>query len=1061
MEARHITEAADPILGIDLGTTKSVVGIWRAGEPHIIPDRFGYRSIPSLVLVTPNEDIFAGREAQKHPDRYKSKNVTISSVKRLMGRKGETGWGWWKTYPQEVSAFILAELKNQAERHLGHEVKRAVIAIPSHFDESQRRATKEAAEIAGLEVSRLLNEATAAVLTYGLNKQDRSRVLVLNFGGGTVDISIVDFGEGFYQVLSVEGDSKLGGDDLDQVIIDYILEDIRRKYGAAMEFDPPQKLILKEAAEKAKINLSSMLSTSIHIPGFIKTKQSYHDLDVTIDRRTFEQLSKSLLDRVIPLVRKALESVRWRPSDLGAVLLLGGSSRIPIFRESIRKFLGINPVTGVDPEICVAQGAIVQAAILEGNLRDALLSDVLPGSYGVGLADGKFSKLIEKNYAVPTRSYPQRFTTSRDLQPTIQIEIYQGESEKASENTFLSTLELTGIPPCPRGLPQIEVTFDVDADMIVHVSARDLGTGKEQKIEVKSPYGLSGAQIRLMQYRLKSWLCKKRIVELKSDIEPLCYSIETLLSYGCPDLDWEDISALKSREKFLKELMAKKASYEDLQKAISFTQSLRDKAQHKVAQYEALKREIHELTLKMEKLAPILKPRDEKEALLLSQGRDLLQEYLRLGLTYAELHKMLSSVHTAYEKAKVDLIEDALEDLAALKQTTMWTELETSMSNSALTAQALSKLGATKETILIVTLLTMEDSEHRKSIQQSVLEKLYVKPFHRALFILIVSAFVDPLAISATEEYPRNEPAVPLVALALFNVLDTKETADHRSKAAKLIASHLPEIQYISMVVDRTSKEVDAIVKRYLTHYLDRQPTGAFYEFFLKTDSSTRTKIVNSRDMLVKLAKEPNEDICLYAIESLANFPSDEVIPLVLPFVHGENSKVRTKTLELFIKFRTHDPRVVEVFAQALHNPAPEMQLLALKFVEIAGETSYLSDVFALLQSEPGENVQEGALAILSNMREIRAIPHLLKSLMGSNQKIRGLALSGLERNKELMDKEIMRLFGLIRKATLEKHSLGIRDKIFLRSLSGKRPDMKDIIQALVEIDARKRLKSE
>lgn len=493
------------ILGIDLGTTKSVVGVWQNGNPCIIPSEAGDQSIPSLVLVTPDGKIFAGRMAQKHPERYRSKNVTISSVKRLMGKRGETGWGWWKTYPQEISAFILAELKNQAERYLGQEIRQAVIAIPSHFDASQRRATKEAAEIAGLEFIRLLNEATAAVIAYGSHERGDKIVLVFDLGGGTLDISIVQIGEGVYEVRSIEGDSKLGGDDFDQVIVDYILDQVHQKYGVEMKLDPVQKMILKEAAETSKIELSNRLSTSIHIPGFLHIGQSYHDLDISIDRQTFERLSKNLFDRAIVLLKKALNSADLKATHLGALLLLGGSSRIPFVRESISRELKIEAITGVDPETCVAQGAAILAAVYEGTVREVLLLDVIPGSYGIGLKEDKFSKLIVKNTTVPTRK-SERFTTIEDNQSTIPITIYQGESEKASENTFLSTIELRDILPAPAGIPQIEVTFDVDANMIVRVSAKDLGTMKEQEVVVKSPYGLNNAQIRLMQQRLKSYL---------------------------------------------------------------------------------------------------------------------------------------------------------------------------------------------------------------------------------------------------------------------------------------------------------------------------------------------------------------------------------------------------------------------------------------------------------------------------------------------------------------------------------------------------------------------------
>ena len=518
-----------PIVGIDLGTTKSVVAVWKDGKPYVIPDRNGLQSIPSLVLVTENEKMFVGRMAQRHPDRYRSKNVTISSIKRLIGKRGETGWGWWKTYPQEVSALILAELKSQAEIYLGEKIDRAVIAIPSHFDESQRRATKEAAEIAGLEAIRLLNEATAAILAFDFQRPGERITLVFDFGGGTLDISIADCGGGAYLIKCIEGDSRLGGDDFDQVIYDYALDKIHQEYGSSIELDTIQKMVLREASEAAKISLSSSTNTSIYIPGFLHIGQSHRNLEIPINRLIFEQLSKSLMDRAMVLLKKALNSAGLKSNHIDSLLLLGGSSRIPFVRERIRKELGAEPSIGVDVETGVAQGAALWAAVMDGRLKELLLLDVIPSSYGIGLKGDIFSPIIPKNTVIPT-SKSQKFTTTENNQTTIALSIYQGESEKTSENTFLSTIELRDILPAPAGLPQIEIRFDIDLNMIVNVLAMDVKTGKEQRITVKSPYGLNTAQIKLMQGRIKSWFSDRLISEYKSDIISLMASIKIALS---------------------------------------------------------------------------------------------------------------------------------------------------------------------------------------------------------------------------------------------------------------------------------------------------------------------------------------------------------------------------------------------------------------------------------------------------------------------------------------------------------------------------------------------------
>lgn len=500
------------IVGIDLGTTKSAIGFWQNGRPIIIPDKYGNLSIPSLVLITPEKDIFAGVNAQKHPDRYKSNNITISSVKRLTGKQGQTGWGWWKTYPQEISAFILSELKYQAEKHVGQKVTDAVIAIPSHFDENQRRATKEAAWIAGFNVLRLINEATAAALSYGINKKRDEIILVFDIGGGTSDISVAEIGEGVVEVKSIEGDSRLGGDDFDQVIIDYILDNVQKKYDSHFALDIIQEVILKDIAQAAKIELSSKYSTHIYIPGFFCGGNKYYDLDISISRKTFEALSKGLFDRSINMVKTALTSAGLRPRDLHNFLLLGGSSRIPYFRELFIKEFNVSPITGADIESCVAQGAIINAAVLKGDVKDILLLDAISTSYGIEVHGGEFSKLIEKNTTFPVKR-SKVFTTTENNQSAIKIRLYQGENNIASNNDFLGTIELKDIPLAKKGTPQIEVTFYVDPNMIVNVSAKDIASGKIEKIQVQSPYSLNDSQIRLMYRRLSLWQVERQLFD--------------------------------------------------------------------------------------------------------------------------------------------------------------------------------------------------------------------------------------------------------------------------------------------------------------------------------------------------------------------------------------------------------------------------------------------------------------------------------------------------------------------------------------------------------------------
>lgn len=496
--------------GIDLGTTKSSIGFWRDGKPFIIPDKYGNLSIPSMVLVTPEKEIFAGVQAEKHPDRYNRKAITISSVKRLTGKQGETGWGWWKTYPQEVAAFILSELKYQAEQYTGEKVTDAVIAIPSHFDERQRRATKEAAWIAGINVLKLINESTLAVVTYSMDRQREEFILVFDIGGGTSDISVAQIGDGVVEIKSTEGDSKLGGDDFDQIIVDYILDRVYKQHGIHIDLDIMQEIILHDVAERAKIELSSKLNAHVYVPGFFNAGGKHYDLDILINRKTFEKLSESLFDQSINMINKALKSAGLEPADIDHFLLLGGSSRIPYFRELLNKEFNLSPITGLDIETCVAQGAIINAAILKGHHKETLLLDVIANSYGIEAQGGVFSKLIEKNTTSPAKK-TQVFTTTENNQTSLSIRLYQGENAIASDNAFLGTIELKGVIPAKKGATKIEVTFDIDMNMIAHVSARDVASGKTEKIRIQSPYSLNDSQLRLMSRKLSTWQVERQL----------------------------------------------------------------------------------------------------------------------------------------------------------------------------------------------------------------------------------------------------------------------------------------------------------------------------------------------------------------------------------------------------------------------------------------------------------------------------------------------------------------------------------------------------------------------
>jgi len=970
-------------------------------------------------MVTADERIFAGKQAQQHPERYKSKNITISSIKRLMGRKGETGWGWWKAYPQEVSAFILADLKSRAESYLDEEVKLAVIAIPSHFDEAQRRATKEAAEIAGLQVIRLLNEATAAVLAYGLYRPGGETSLVFDFGGGTLDISIVERGEGTYQVKCIEGDSRLGGDDFDQLIIDYILDEVHQKHGSAIEWDAAQKAILKETAEKAKVELSGTLATTIYIPGFLHVAQGFQDLNVPLERSTFEHLSKDLINRAIVLLNRALNGAGIKASALESVLLIGGTSRIPFVREAIRKELGREPITGVDVETCVAQGAVIQSALLQGNLGEILLLDCIPSSYGIALKADVFSPLIPKNATFPT-SGSRTFTTTAANQSAIQVAIYQGESQKASDNAFLGTIELRDIPPAAAGVPQIEVTFDVDSDMIVRVKARDKGTSKGHAIQVTSPYGLNDTQIKVMHQRLKSWLSQRQVIDVKSEIELLVSAMEEILARSAIALGSDEVLALRECCTSLAKTRTRKCSYEELANMVQAMQPIVDKAQQKTVQYTKTLRDIDHLAAETGRLAPLMAT--ERPFVLLTQGVNLLKDYVQLHSSFDELEKTLLPVRNLYEEIKTTLIMGEIRHLRTSREMAQWVcEVEKGLSDSSSVRQNLSKLRSINPVLMIVGILESEDAGYQASIQRKVSELIRGDSYLEACFSLIISSFVDHRHISDIDKVPIDESNSAILAFCIFNSLGSDRPDDIRRIAARNAANYLPDSKYIGPIVGRVLDERDAIARKYLLECVGRQPSGVLEELFVNAGTEIRAKMSTDKDMLVKLAREPNDGVRVFALQALLNLPPSS------------------------------DSQVSALFSQALLDPVSKARVLAVEFVERERTPSCLSSILALLRAEGDETVIERAVTALCNIRGPESIPHLLRLLIEKGSNVRGILLPALEKDREFMSNDIRRIFDLTKRIALEERSIGFRDSIFLSRFSRTHPEMKDLASKLKE----------
>ena len=521
----------EKIIGIDLGTTNSCVAVYEGGEPVVIPNPEGARTTPSVVSFTKTGERAIGQVAKRQAITNPTR--TVMSIKRHMGSDYKVDIDGKKYTPQEISAMILQKLKSDAEAYLGTKVSKAVITVPAYFSDAQRQATKDAGKIAGLEVMRIINEPTAAALAYGLDKENDQRIMVFDLGGGTFDVSILEISDGVFEVLATNGDTHLGGDDFDQRVIDWMADKFKMENGVDLRSDKMVLQRLKDAAEKAKIELSGMTSTNINLPFITATAAGPLHFDATLTRAEFDRITADLVDRCMGPTRKALSDAGVSVSQIDKVLLVGGSTRIPAVQEAVKKFIGKDPFKGINPDECVAVGAAIQAAVLGGDVKDLLLLDVTPLSLGIETLGGVCTKIIERNTTIPVKK-SQIFSTAADSQTSVQIHVLQGEREMAAGNTTLGVFNLDGIAPAPRGIPQIEVTFDIDANGIVNVSALDKGTGKEQHITITSSTNMSKEDIDRAVKDAEKFAeedkKQKEAVETKNRAESLCFQSEKTLS---------------------------------------------------------------------------------------------------------------------------------------------------------------------------------------------------------------------------------------------------------------------------------------------------------------------------------------------------------------------------------------------------------------------------------------------------------------------------------------------------------------------------------------------------
>ena len=562
-------------IGIDLGTTNSCVAVIEGGEPVVIPNAEGARTTPSVVAFSKTGERMVGqvakRQAITNPDR------TVSSIKREMGSNYKVAVDGKSYTPQEISAMTLSKLKADAEAYLGETVSQAVITVPAYFTDAQRQATKDAGKIAGLEVKRIINEPTAAALSYGIDKEDDQKVMVYDLGGGTFDVSIIEMGDGVQEVLATAGNNRLGGDDFDQRIIDWMVSTFKMENGIDLQNDKRAMQRLKEAAEKAKIDLSGITSANINLPFITADATGPKHLDLTLTRAKFNELTADLVEKTMGPVRQALQDSGLSINEINKVLMVGGSSRIPAVQEAVKNFIGKDPFKGINPDECVAIGAAIQAGVLGGEVEGLLLLDVTPLSLGVETMGGVMTKVIERNTTIPTKK-SQIFSTAADNQTQVEVNVLQGEREFARDNKQLGLFKLDGIAPARRGTPQIEVTFDIDANGIVNVSAKDLGTGKEQHITITSSSNMSKEDIDKAVKEAERFAeeDKKRreSVDLKNEAENLCYAAEKLISENGDKIGNEDKDQINKKVAALKEAITKddadliKAGTEDLQKTV-------------------------------------------------------------------------------------------------------------------------------------------------------------------------------------------------------------------------------------------------------------------------------------------------------------------------------------------------------------------------------------------------------------------------------------------------------------------------------------------------------------
>lgn len=1025
------------VLGIDLGTTKSAVGIWDGGKPRILTSESGGQSIPSLVMVTPDEEIYAGLQAARHPERYNSKNITISSVKRMIGSKGETGWGWWKSYPQEVSSFILSELKQRAETVLDAEANRAVIAIPSHFDEAQRRATKEAATIAGIEVLRLLNEATAAILAYGIARQAEETVVVFDLGGGTLDVSVAGIGGGVFEVKTIEGESNLGGDDFTQAIFDYVTDQVRKQYGTEAATDAAHNLMLREAADRAKIDLSSSQSTTVHIPGFLARGSKHTDLLVEISRDTFEALCRPLLDRAIELLRKALNRSSAGKPD--ALLLLGGSSRIPILRQRVREELNVEPFTGVDPETCVAQGAVIQAGILTGGLKDVLLLDVMPSSYGVGMQGGTFSAVIERDATVPTK-HSQIFTTTADNQGTIGIDLFHGNGKLCADNTYVGHIDLDGIPPAPKGVPQIEVSFDADANMIVRATAKDLGTGKEREVTIRSPFGLTQVQVNMMAKRLGRWNERRRVLDALPRAMAIQKRITELLQRNRKLLEHDEVGVLEARAGDLALATQNTGQAEELLTVITTSGEAVEDIATQVQRRRNLLEERQGLTKRIHKLNTMVLGPFSADCDTLKHGVALLTEYEARGAAATEIANLVASIRWSYcdlvGKQVVSLLRQ-LHGSAELRMAVRSPEHGCTQGGDDPPASVLAAL----QTVRVLRSIVAEEAEYADDICARVGDAVAEDHDVAAVWFLVCRACDWRGSARPPAERPADQHLADCCILALLDILDSEGSSSRRKAAANTLTRYLPPEAHFNRLVRVVLREPDEETRNCLLGQIDRQPVAALAVWFANSDAETKASVRSCVPLLNRLCGSSDEPCREFALKALADSGTSLAWNALEALMTEADDTLRAATYRAVFAAANAPPRLAGVIGKALGDVSTNIRLLGMEIAtsnpKLVGADAFLE----LVRADPSNEIRANAARLLAqHCGESGQLALLALALSTDEEGIGKLALEGVQAARGHMDGDMKRLLALTKKRVEGQKKLNLMDRHFCRSVSKRRP---------------------